>query len=142
MKIAIAQRGKADCGKTETIRLIFDALRAVYPKAQIEEQKGSGKDFRAIVVIGRTLIGFESLGDPSNHRQEESLDLFVARGCKGIVCACRTSGRTVQVVDALRAHGYTILWRERVPKHDAASQQRANKAEVAFALSEIRKLIP
>lgn len=142
MKIAIAQRGKADCGKTTTIRLVFDLLRADFPKARIEEQKGSGKDFRAIVVIGRTLIGFESLGDPSNRRQEESLDLFVARGCKGIVCACRTSGRTVKIIESLNGHGYTIQWRERVPKHDVAAQQRANKAEVAFALSEIRKLIP
>lgn len=141
MKTAIAQQGRANSGKTATVRLIFDALRAEFPESRIEETEGTGKDFRAIVVIGKKRIGFESLGDPSNRRQEHSLALFVKRECCGIVCACRTSGRTVEVVDDLRRHGYTIHWRRRSPLRDEREQHKANRDEVNFAISELRGLL-
>lgn len=66
-------------------------------------------DITATIDVNGTLIGIESQGDP-NSRMFKTLPELVVRGCKIIVCACRTSGATKERVSSLKKEGFDIIW--------------------------------
>jgi hypothetical protein len=110
-KKVFALRGTANSGKSTTLRKFYELLTKAYPKAQIEVVRPVGVDFTVIIKIDGVLIGIESQGDP-NSRLEVSIELFKERGCVIIVCATRTRGSTVDIVEALMPE-FTVIWHQK-----------------------------
>jgi hypothetical protein len=140
MKIAIVQSGPSNAGKTSAIRECYEMLRKAYPDAIISHEAGRGKDFRVVLTIGKTRIGIESLGDPSNHRQDESLLLFVELRCVAIICASRTRGATYDRVRMLSDDGYEVIWRHR-PRDLHSISTQENRREAKWMFTKVKTLI-
>lgn len=106
MKKIIALRGKANTGKTTTIRLLpalllandFSLMSGIIP------EKG---DFAAIFEKEKIRVGVTSAGD-SHDLVEKPLKHFIDTNCDICVCACRTYDRvppgTVAAVDSFPTH--------------------------------------
>lgn len=139
MKIALVQRGPANVGKSSTIIRFFSLLRERFPGATCSHESGTKKEFRVVVTIKGAMIGIESLGDPSNHRQDESLQLFTRLGCLAIICASRTRGGTITAVRGLERHGYEIQWRDR--RGDGTRKEQANTAEAKWMVDMVKPLL-
>ena len=87
--LVIANKGNAECGKSSSIKEVFNKLIAIYPYNTLIKDG----DIKATITIGNVLVGIESQGDP-NSRMMQSMNDFVSMGCQIIVAACRTSGET------------------------------------------------
>lgn len=104
--LVIANKGKAECGKSSSIKEVFNKLIAIYPYNILIEDG----DIKAIITIGNILVGIESQGDP-NSRMMQSMNDFVSMGCQIIVAACRTSGETCnKIIELNQVNGYDIIW--------------------------------
>jgi hypothetical protein len=102
-----ALQGPGNCGKSDTLIRLFHALQTKYPSATIRALHSGTKDIAVIMRGVKGLaVGIESQGDP-NSRLERSLHAFAAAKCDIIFCACRTSGMTVDWINALSA-AYSI----------------------------------
>jgi hypothetical protein len=122
-KKVFALRGKGNSGKTSTLKRVvekFEGLHGALVKRLID-----ATDIRAIVSIGGLKIGIETEGDP-NGRLEKSLTVFKTEGCVIIICATRTRGMTVKLVEALEPE-YEIEWIEVSEKIDAEQEKIASK---------------
>jgi hypothetical protein len=127
MKTIIALQGVANQGKSTSIKMAYALLKAAYPSAKIDE-RFIGADITVVITINGVKVGIESQGDP-NSRLFESLGHFVKVGCKAIICATRSRGKTVEAVNAL-AGKYKIDWH---PKSSASSVQKEEAANRAVA---------
>jgi hypothetical protein len=138
MKIAIAQIGPEDAGKTTTIRMMYDLLLDRRPDAIVESLLDRNADIRAVVTVEGIKIGIESQGDPWKKaaRLDPSLALFVRLKCDVIICATRTRGGTLGAFSSLKDHGYTITLRPR-DRDATANQQKCNRAEAQWMLEQI-----
>lgn len=107
-KIVIANSGHGSQGKSSSIKALFEALSKKYPNdTNIIENNG---DILAAIRIGDILVGIESQGDP-NSRMFDSLTQLRDMGCNIIICACRTSGATIDKVKSLHTeYGYDLIF--------------------------------
>ena len=146
MRIAIAQCGSENTGKSTTIRMMYEILLKKYPDAAVErrlpKKKDTKKDIRAVLTIGGIRIGIESQGDPwkKQARLDPSLALFVRLKCEVIVCATRTWGGTLDVVRRLEDEGYTVTERSRTRVVGTPSQERRNLAEANWTIEQIEAI--
>lgn len=102
-----ALQGPGDSGKSETIKLVYGELIRKYPSAQVQNFSPYTKDIKVIIAnINGHLVGIESQGDP-NSRLKQSLHDFRSANCDIIICATRTSGMTVNWVNAYTGQ-YTV----------------------------------
>ena len=106
-KLIIVNKGHAGVGKSSSIELAFEKLKALHPSV-VNVIYDDG-DITATIDVNGTLVGIESQGDP-NSRMFKTLPELVVRGCKIIVCACRTSGATKERVSSLKKEGFDIIW--------------------------------
>lgn len=98
-----ALQGPGNCGKSDTLTRLFQALQAKYPSATIQALHSGTKDIAVIMRgVNGLVVGIESQGDP-NSRLQQTLPAFAAAKCDIIFCACRTSGMTIRWVNALSA---------------------------------------
>jgi hypothetical protein len=98
-----ALQGRGNCGKSDTLIRLLQAIQAKYPSATTQALPPVTKDVAVIMRgVNGLVVGIESQGDP-NSRLQQSLRDFVAANCDIIFCACRTSGMTVGWVNALSA---------------------------------------
>ena len=106
--LVIVNQGRSSCGKSNSIRRVWELLLEKYPKtSNLIMDDG---DVKATVKIGDVLVGIESQGDPKS-RMFESLEEFMKMGCNIIVIPCRTSGRTYQVVaDLNEEYGWDFMY--------------------------------
>jgi len=122
-----ALQGRGDCGKTETIKLVYQILVNNYKisQTQIQDFFPNSPDIKIIMsgVKGKK-IGIESRGDPKS-RLERSLKDFVNAGCDIIFCACRTSGMTVQWINSHKPK-YTPFFIKQVIAASAKQRQSNN----------------
>ena len=116
MKNVFALRGASKKGKSQTIRTAVEMLTEIHPGATLEHNHTTKKDVQVVLTMNGWKIGIESQGS----RLVDSLDLFVNVGCDVIVCATRTSGTTVNAVNALR--GFDIHWLEQPEKSQPHEQ--------------------
>ena len=94
-------------------------------------------DITATIDVNGTLIGIESQGDP-NSRMFKTLPELVVRGCKIIVCACRTSGATKERVSSLKKEGFDIIWTSN-PRNKNLSKELNNMwADLVVDIIELR----
>jgi hypothetical protein len=124
-KKVIALRGRANVGKSQTIKEVYGLLRSKY-QCGVEWEKNTRTDVRAVLIIDGVRIGIESQGDPRG-RLADSLSLFARIGCRVIVCATRTRGGTVDAVNNLRPN-YEPVWLDQVVKPNASQQEASNDA--------------
>jgi hypothetical protein len=135
MKKVIALRGRSNSGKSSTIREVFAIVRERHPGSIVRyitrSRRLDGKDLHLIVVIGGFLIGIESQRDPGTRpcRLEKSRAYFKEEGCDLILCTARGRGYTVDVVDALRADGYAIRWRDQPTERPPDSYEASNRQQ-------------
>lgn len=108
MNIVIANSGHGSRGKSASIKALFKALSEKYPNGT-NVIKNHG-DILATIRIGDILVGIESQGDP-NSRMFDSLTMLREMGCNIIICACRTSGATIDKVKRLHTeYGYELIF--------------------------------
>lgn len=130
--------------------MLYDSILSTFPQAGVSDLKPgrpaflNATDVRAVVRVGGFVIGIESQGDPwcKAGRLDKSLAVFVELRCNVIVCATRTSGGTVEAVEELERHGYSIEWRHRPRMSDENARAEANRAEAEWMLEQIRLRIP
>ena len=134
MKMVLALRGKSKLGKSQTIRTVVELLSAKHPDATIEHNHTTRADVRGVLTINGLKIGIESQGGP-NGRFRESLELFATSGCDVIICATRTSGQTVDAVNALQ--GFDVHWLE---QHDKTQPYEQVLRSMAVARSVVERL--
>lgn len=110
-KTVIANWGTAQQGKSNTVKRIAKEILAHYPKATSQPAVIDFTfDIKVVITIGKITIGIESQGDPSS-RLFQSLKEFSKMNCDLIICSTRTSGSTVEAVNALnKTHEYDIIW--------------------------------
>ena len=103
--------GHEEQGKSDTVKRIAQEILTTYPNATTTPTTiNYSGDIQVIITIGKVTIGIESKGDP-NSRLFESLKMFSSANCDIIICSTRTSGGTVNAVNALHSsHGYDIVW--------------------------------
>jgi hypothetical protein len=104
----VALSGRANCGKSQTMRAMLRELRRAYgnpPQVVFREDR---VDFKVILEIDGQFIAIESQGDP-NSRLPESLEQFSILKCHTIICATRRTGQPIADIRALAAQpGYTL----------------------------------
>lgn len=119
-KTIIAVYGRSNEGKSETIKKVFQILVNEFPNAKpsISPVNVEG-DILATIQLGKIKIGIESQGDPNSRiiteqTIEKLADLSkdsTLGGCDVIICATRTEGKTVKVVDKVAEDfGYNVIW--------------------------------
>jgi hypothetical protein len=109
-KTAIALRGKANAGKTTTIRLVYDRL--LERGAEVVSNPPRQKNLRAtIVAFDGVKIGFLSIAEMFNGFKKY-LDELVGKKCVVIVCSTRSTGETIGIVEGLEPP-YHVVWIEK-----------------------------
>jgi hypothetical protein len=143
MKTVFALSGVAECGKSETIRLLFEQLSTQFDFEFIGEQiNPETGDIRVVIKINGVLIGIESQGDP-NSRLFASLKIFIEIDVRIIICATRTRGATVWAVQDLKKEGFTLNWTDKQKLQGLSKQEyTAKNLEIANEiLDKIKPLI-
>ena len=128
-----ALQGVANCGKSQTINLLYQRLRTKYPTATIQSMHSWLVDVSGIMSgVNGMVVGIESQGDP-NSRLKNSLGAFAAANCDVIFCACRTRGMTIGWVNWL-SPPYHIHFVTKPPV--AHNHAGANAAMAALLLKQ------
>jgi hypothetical protein len=136
MNTLFALRGASNRGKSSTLRMLIEMIRAAYPDAALDETTYK-HDTTLVATINGVKIGIETQGDP-NSRLAKSLELFITIKCKVIVCACRSYGQTVTAVSAAEASGYHITWFEKAKINSPPEYAAANKAAALELFKALR----
>ncbi|MFQ1689249.1 hypothetical protein ACK39A_11865 [Aeromonas veronii] len=127
-----ALQGPGNCGKSDTLIRLFQAIQAKYPSATTQALHSGTKDIAVIMRgVNGLVVGIESQGDP-NSRLQQTLPALAAAKCDIIFCACRTSGMTVGWVNALSAT-YSIDF---VAQTYVANNHGATNAATASSLMQ------
>ena len=137
MKNVFALRGTAKKGKSLTIRTAVELLTENHPEVTVEHSHTTKVDSRVVLTINGLKIGIESQSD--RRLVNGSLDLFVNVGCDVIVCATRTSGATVNAVNALQ--GFDIQWIEQPEKSHPYEQILRSLTTARQIVAEVEALI-
>jgi ABC-type multidrug transport system ATPase subunit len=138
MKTVIGLYGPANAGKSATLRKVYELLKAKHPNAPVTHEI-INHDVRAIFNINGHRIGLESQGDPGS-RIFTSISLFVREECEIIVCATRTRGQTVEVIENLKPQ-YSIKWIPKLREPDEAQHEQINKALATDIFKQVQSLI-
>jgi Cdc6-like AAA superfamily ATPase len=138
MKTVIAIYGTANTGKSATLKKVYEILRAKHPNAPITHEIIQ-HDVRTIIKINGHSIGIESQGDPGG-RIFTSISLFAREECDIIVCATRTRGQTVEVVENLKPK-YDIKWIPKLREPNEAKHAQINAALAFDIVKQIQTLI-
>jgi cytidylate kinase len=108
-KTVIAISGASNKGKSASITEIVQRVTLHFPSTVVD-YKITAVDVKAIIQIGNVKIGVESQGDPGS-RLGASLQEFIKEGCDIIICATRTRGETVELVNEMFSlYRFDIIW--------------------------------
>ncbi|PHR58689.1 MAG: hypothetical protein COA43_10565 [Robiginitomaculum sp.] len=132
-------KGIEKAGKTTVVNLIRNLLIGKHPNHKEIDYltPRHHKEIKRIIIIGSIKIGLESQGDPSS-RIYESIPFFVEEACDIIICATRTSGRTVNLINEYKL-SHEIHWYE--PIFSPNSPDNANDKKASEIFSEIVHVI-
>ena len=126
MKKIIALKGAGQRGKTSTIKIVYANFLEKY--AKIIDYFPSEHDIKILMQdVNGLKIGIESGGDP-NSRLKDSLKDFHKAGCDIIFCATRTSGMTVDWVDAYSKQYEIVYFEQTAVEGNEKQQEKSNKA--------------
>ena len=122
-------------GKSPTIRTVVEMLTEKHPDASIEYNHTTKRDVRLVLTINSLKIGVESQGGPN---LKESLDLFARIGCDLIICATKTTGASIDAVNALQ--GFDVRWLEQLEQskpHEQVLRSLVMAREIAERVEEL-----
>jgi len=139
MKTILALRGAGNRGKSTTLGMLIEMIKVQYPSANFEETKFK-IDITIVVTINGQKVGIETQGDP-NSRLGASLKRFIEIGCKVIICASRSYGSTVDLINTAANGGYQVKWFEKTKSTSAHDQTTANKAAAREVFNALRAAI-
>lgn len=111
-KTIIAVWGNANTGKSSTIKLVFDIFNTIYQGqiSVIDDGPLNTHDITKVFKCKNYIVGIESQGDP-NSNIFSSLPMFVDKKCDLIICATRTKGDTVRIVEDIEdKNKYDVIW--------------------------------
>lgn len=132
MKKVFALKGRRNIGKSQTIRTVDELLRVKYPSASVEHEHRTRAELRVVLSLNGVKIGVES-------STKAGLDLFASLGCDVIICPTRTTGQTINAVNALP--GYEVIWLEQRPQSMPFEQVLSNLAMARHIVEETEKSI-
>jgi len=138
MATIIALRGRANCGKSETIRILPELL-VQNGYQQIRSNLGTHVDFTAVLEKNRTLVGITSAGDTFD-LVHDSLQELIDDGCEICVCACRTHDRGGHGTNAA-IDTFAEYQKRYVEKTISSDHAQANRADAQRILDEIENLV-
>jgi hypothetical protein len=133
-----AVRGKANIGKTPTIKYIYEFLKEKYPNAVINEIILS-TDIKIIIIIENILVGIESEGDP-NGRLEKSLADFVKNNYNIIICGARTRGMTNDWIKKY-SNKFDIKWIKKAISENKINEDKDNRNQAMEIVEKIELLL-
>jgi hypothetical protein len=138
LKRVIALFASANSGKTNTLKLVHQSLKKMAERI-LPEYSEQGADLRDIFIINNIKVGLETQGDPGS-RLKDSLKIFKREECKLIICATRSRGQTMDLVNKLRPI-YEISWRGQSWLSKADLRDENNKAIAKLILKEAKMVI-
>jgi len=138
MKKVIALWGAANTGKTTTLKLVHKKLLKLSIDTLPKYSKNNS-DIREIFIINGMKVGIETQGDP-NSRLAESLKIFQKQGCELIICATRTRGKTVELVNKLKPK-YNLSWRGHSAVSLKEQQKESNRSIARLIINEAKSTI-
>ena len=138
MKKVFALRGRRNVGKSQTIRTVDELLRAKLPAIKVQHEHRTRVELSVVLEINGVKIGVETTGENIGKIQS-SFDLFVSLGCEVIICATRTTGKTVNAVNTLQ--GYEVVWLEQRAQSAPFEQVLSNLAMARHIVEETEKSI-
>jgi hypothetical protein len=105
-KTIIVVYGRANEGKTSTLRLFYELLGG--------NLKNKNSDIYETIIFLEKLIGFISESDPG----DETLKKFIKRvieliekKCEYLILTSRTKGKVVKFIDKIaNEHDYNVVW--------------------------------
>ena len=124
MKTILALRGAGNRGKSTSLSMLVDKIMAEYPIADLNERRYK-IDVTMIITINGVKVGIETQGDP-NSRLGASLKRFVESKCKVIVCASRSYGGTVDLINVAASSGYVVKWFDKAKVANPRNHGQAN----------------
>jgi hypothetical protein len=139
MKTILTLRGAGNRGKSTTLGMLIEMIKVEYAGVTFEEAKFK-VDITMVITINGKKVGIETQGDP-NSRLGASLKRFIKIGCKVIICASRSYGSTVDLVNAAANSGYQIKWFEKTKSANVHDQAAANKAAAKEVFNAFRSAI-
>jgi len=131
-----ALQGPGSCGKSETIKIVFDLLVNKYKvtSTQIQYFHNDRVDKAAILSgVNGKKIGIESYGD-GEERIRRSLTAFVKAGCDIIFCTCRTRGATINCIK-----GFDPPHPVNLTKQTIVPPAQQNQSNISMANQLIKK---
>jgi len=133
MRRIIALKGRGYSGKTTTINLLPNILRANGYISVAGMHQNYGRDFLDVFENGTQIVGVTSSGDSFDLVHDRLTDLVNA-GCDVCVCACRTSGGTHTAISDFT--GYVSHFEQKTYALNPAQEPivNANDANQLFSL--------
>ena len=139
MKTILAIRGVGNCGKSTTLGYLIEMIKAAYPGATFDEDRFK-VDITIVITIDGKKIGIETQGDP-NSRLGASLNRFIEIGCEVIICATRSYGSTIDLVNTAAGRGYQLRWFEKRRNAKCHDRLEVDKAAAEEVFSVFRNAI-
>lgn len=133
MASIFALQGLGSSGKTSTLIELLNLITAKYPRATVQAFHGGTRDVKVIIFpVNGLKVGIESRGDP-NSRLLQSLADFRNANCDIVICACRTSGMTVQWINAMSPPDNVQF----IPQRRSQTRQHAANVAMATRLMQL-----
>lgn len=142
MKTILALRGKANTGKSTTIRILHDLLIQYDFELINSNLANTNGDFIAVFKKNEKLIGLTSSGDLYDFVHDNLVEL-IDDGCELCICACRTYDRVPPGTNAA-VEEFTDFQHQFVEKtydDNALSQVSTNRNDAQNLLTLIESLI-
>ena len=137
MKTIICLWGGAGIGKTSSIRAVWDRLN-ISNQPPLHQ---SADDICAIVPLCNSTIGIASLGDPCSAQDEWLIELMTL-DCEIIICASRTKGSTVAIVEQLaEQYEYKTIWLSPLSSYDGINTDLLNDLTANMIIELIKKCL-
>ena len=134
-----ALQGRANCGKTQTVNLVYNEIVKKYSvqHTQIQHLPPSipGEVKAILSDIKGFKVGIASQGDTGQYFiHNKTLDDFANAGCDIIFCACRTGGQTVDCIKALPNYTPHFIPQTILSAGSTAQQETQSNTNVALDL--------
>lgn len=142
MKTILALRGKANTGKSTTIRILHDLLIQYDFELINSNLANTNGDFIAVFKKNEKLIGLTSSGDLYDFVHDNLVEL-IDDGCELCICACRTYDRVPPGTNAA-VEEFTDFQHQFIEKtydDNVISQVSTNRNDAQNLLTLIESLI-
>lgn len=137
MNRIIVLYGAPSIGKSTVLKLVHGEL-TLMSSGFVDGMQKKGVDLRDVFIINGKKVGIETEGDPGS-RLERSLSEFRKIGCEIIVCASRTRGRTIEIVESMKSD-YYLSWRGQSNVSDLEQRELSNRAICELIMNEVREV--